>query len=458
MTGARRAVVLVDAEHHPAVLRRALAELAGSGTNPVLALVVGGSEKVAAPGHAPDLGVPARWPARVDEELTEAVGALRPDVIVDLSGSPALSEQRRLWLIAVALAAGCAYEAPGVRYEVPPLPSLSSRPTVSVIAVGKRAGKTALSGALVQHSQERGRKPVVVAIGRGGPSAPVVLPSNERIDLARLLEVADAGGHAASDFYEDAAMTGAPAVGCWRAGDGPAGTPGPSNLSAAIAAAEELAGDLTILEGSGSAIPACRADAALLVVPATADPAAVAEGVPLRFLLADLVAVTLCHGVDAEKLTGMVETVRELLPRRDVPIVLTNFRPFPLQSIAGRKVLFATTASRTAGPVLARELEERWGARVVAVTHELANRPALAQALETAPPHDVVVTELKAAAVDVVARTAVSADKDVVFCDYLPEVVPPPPGISPAGFEPDLPTAFDGLLELADRRHAARQG
>ncbi|MDP8931212.1 MAG: hypothetical protein M3O70_22240, partial [Actinomycetota bacterium] len=307
MTGARRAIVLVDAEHHPPVLRRALAQLSASGTVPVLALVVGGSEKVPAPGQAPDLDVPARWPARVEKELTSAVGALRPDVIVDLSGSPALTEQRRLQLIATALAAGCAYEAPGVRYEVPPLPPLSRRATVSIIAIGKRAGKTALSGALVKHGQQRGRKPVVVAMGRGGPSAPVVVPSNEPVDLARLLQVAEAGGHAASDFYEDAVMTGASTVGCWRVGDGPAGTLGSSNLAAAIAAAEELAGDLNILEGSGAAIPACRPDAVLLVVPATADPAALALGVPLRFLLADLVVFTLCDAVGAEQLAAVIE-------------------------------------------------------------------------------------------------------------------------------------------------------
>lgn len=458
VTGARRAIVLVDAEHHPPVIRRALAQLADSGTVPVLALVVGGSEKVPAPGQAPDLDVPARWPVHVEEELTSAVQLLRPDVIVDLSGSPALSEQRRLQLIATALAAGCAYEAPGVRYDVPPLPPLSRRPTVSIIAVGKRAGKTALSGALVQHEQHRGRKPVVVAMGRGGPSTPVVVPSTEPIDLTRLLEVAQAGGHAASDFYEDALMTGASTVGCWRAGDGPAGTPGPSNLEAAIAAADELPGDLNILEGSGAAIPACHPDAVLLVVPATADPAVLGVGVPLRFLLADLVVLTLCDAVAAEQLAAVVEAVRDLLPRRDLPILLTSFQTFPLTSIAGRRVLFATTAQETAGPVLARDLAERWGARVVAVTHELANRPALREALESSPPYDVVVTELKAAGVDLVARTAISTGKEVVFCAYRPGVVPTPPGISPTGLEPDLATAFDTLLALADRRHAQRLG
>ncbi|MDQ3932050.1 MAG: hypothetical protein M3252_04330, partial [Actinomycetota bacterium] len=113
---------------------------------------------------------------------------------------------------------------------------------------------------------------------------------------------------------------------------------------------------------------------------------------------------------------------------------------------------------KTAGPALTRDLEERWGARVVGVTHELANRPALTEALEVAPPYDVVVTELKAAGVDLVARTALSRGKDVVFCDYRPGVVPSPPGIAPTGLEPDLATAFDALLELADRRHAQRNG
>ena len=50
-------------------------------------------------------------------------------------------------------------------------------------------------------------------------------------------------------------------------------------------------------------------------------------------------------------------------------------------------------------------------------SHNLARRPELAQDLQRIGQADVVLVELKAAGVDVVARAALAAGLDVVFCD-----------------------------------------
>jgi cyclic 2,3-diphosphoglycerate synthetase len=51
------------------------------------------------------------------------------------------------------------------------------------------------------------------------------------------------------------------------------------------------------------------------------------------------------------------------------------------------------------------------------VSHHLANRPKLRADLEAMGDADVLVVELKAAAVDVAARFASEAGMEVVFCD-----------------------------------------
>ena len=57
------------------------------------------------------------------------------------------------------------------------------------------------------------------------------------------------------------------------------------------------------------------------------------------------------------------------------------------------------------------------GGTVVGVSHHLADRPKLRSDLEAMGDADVLLVELKAAAVDVAARAARSRGMEVVFCD-----------------------------------------
>lgn len=462
MTVARRVVVLVDGEHHPPALRAAIAALEAEGAEVASAVFLGGGEKLDTPGSPPDVGVPAHWPAEAAQALAGMLDEIPADAVVELSGEPVVDAPRRHRLAAVALSRGVSYETPGSTLHPPPLPALSERPAVMVAATGKRTGKTAVSGALARHAAARGREPVVVAMGRGGPPEPIVIPAGETFDTERLLGIVGEGGHAASDFYEDAVMTGATTVGCFRVGDGPAGEVALSNVAAGVQAANELPGELTVLEGSGAALPPCSADAVVLIVPATAALDRLLATVPLKFVLADSVLVTFAGPpVGAGRATAVAGAVRELLaqlPRRDrhtppVDVAFTRFRPHPLGEITGRRVLLATTAPAAVASVQAGDLEERWGARVVATSSNLADRPALLDDLSRAPAHDMVVTELKAAAVDVVLRAAHDAGVEAVLCDNRPELVSPQGRPDPAG----LDAVFDRLLSAADRRFDARR-
>jgi cyclic 2,3-diphosphoglycerate synthetase len=66
---------------------------------------------------------------------------------------------------------------------------------------------------------------------------------------------------------------------------------------------------------------------------------------------------------------------------------------------------------------LADHLEHEHGAEVIGTSSHLADRPRLAADLEAAGKADVLVVELKAAAVDLAARVALERGMEVVFCD-----------------------------------------
>lgn len=443
--------MLVDGEHYPPVVRAAIADLVSRGITPVAALLLGGIEKIERYGAAIDLGVPVEWVDRPGD-LPSAAASLghllereRPDVVIDLSDEPVLDARSRMHLVCHALAAGVAFEGADFRFAPPPRPSVATRPSIAIIGTGKRTGKTAVSGHVVRVLAATGRTPVVVAMGRGGPPEPLIIPAGGDVSPERLLAIADQGGHAASDFYEDAVTTGAATVGARRCGGGLAGAVGYSNVAEAIRAAEELPGDLTILEGSGSAVPPAHADATVLVVPGNADPELVGGYLGVyRLLLADLAVVTMVEPPRSSP--HQVEAVLEVLrsTSRQIPIVRTILRPVPLGSVNGARVFFATTAPDDVGTSLATYLQDQFGCEVVASSSHLADREALRADLEVARQFDVLLVELKAAAVDVAVRAAAARGARVVFCDNRP--------IAVEEESRDLDAAIRDLARLADDR------
>jgi cyclic 2,3-diphosphoglycerate synthetase len=235
-------------------------------------------------------------------------------------------------------------------------------------------------------------------MGRGGPAEPVV--AEVQPTLASLLELSRAGGHAASDYLETAALTGVVTIGCRRAGGGLAGAVTTSNVLEGAAVAAEREPDVVVFDGSGAAIPPIATDARILVSGRGQDPTAYLNA--YRVLVSDL--VVLIGGGDADRVRAL----------KDVPVVGVGLRLRPVSPLAGRRVAVFTT-----GPAPTEHLD----ADVVSISRNLADRAKLREDLARTDA-DAYLVEIKAAAIDVVAEAAHERGAEVVFAEN--EVVPLP--------------------------------
>jgi cyclic 2,3-diphosphoglycerate synthetase len=376
-----RALVVIDGEHYPPVVRDAIAELP---YEVIGAWLAGGTEKLR--GEI-EYGVPLL--ESLDDGLSEA------EVVVDMSDEPVLGPRERLLLASHVLAAGLRYEGADFQFSPPPYASFPL-PSLAVIGTGKRVGKTAVTGHAAR-LLARDRDVVVVAMGRGGPAEPQIAAVQPT--LASLLELSGAGHHAASDYLETAALTGVVTIGCRRAGGGLAGAVTTSNVLQGAAIAAEREPDVVVFDGSGAAIPPIDVDARILVSGRGHDPLAYLNA--YRVLVSDL--VVLVGG-------GDVGAIRAL---KKIPILEAELRLRPISPLEGRRIAVFTTG---AAPT------DHLDAEVVSVSCNLANRAQLSEDLERTDA-DVFLVEIKAAAIDLVAVAAQARGVQVVFAEN--EVVSP---------------------------------
>jgi cyclic 2,3-diphosphoglycerate synthase len=391
-----RAIALIDGEHYVPVVRDALA---ATRHEVVAAVMLGGTEKLRG---GEDYGVP------LVSGLEAAIEEFEPDLVLDLSDEPVLGPVERLRLASRSLALGVPYEGADFRFDVPALAPVEL-PSLAVIGTGKRVGKTAVTAHLASVLAERLRV-VVVAMGRGGPAEPEIVRVPPTV--AALVELSRSGRHAASDHLETAALMGVETIGCRRCGGGLAGAVAVSNVLEGARLAAELGPELVVFDGSGAALPPVAAHRRVLVVGAQ-QPPAVATGYlnAYRHLIADLVVVTMAEPESGYR--ELVGAVRELV-RAEVPVVATVLRPRPVAPVAGRRIAYFGTAPAAAHRRIAEHLRDEHGADVTHVSGSLADREALRSELEHVDA-DVFVVELKAAAVDVVAETALERDLEVVL-------------------------------------------
>ena len=390
-----KAIALIDGEHHADVVRDALAELP---FDFVGAILVGGTEKLRG---GEEYGLP----------LLDSLEEARAEAIVDLSDEPVLGPRERMLWASRALALGKQYIGPDFKFEPPHYQPFSKVPSLAVIGTGKRIGKTAVTGHVARLLSAH-LDVVVVSMGRGGPPEPEIVEVAPTLEA--LLEISRAGRHAASDYLETAALAGVPTIGCRRAGGGLAGQVFTSNVSRGAELVEERGADLALFDGSGAAIPPVAVQGRILVVGPGQDATAYLNA--YRVLISDL--VLLVGGGDPEP-------IREL---KEVPVIGVELRLRPVEPISGRRV-----AVFTAGPAPVDHLD----ADVVHVSRNLANRAALREELQQVDA-EVFLTEIKAAAIDVVAETAAERGAEIVFADN--EVLP-------LAGEPDVD---EQLLALAD--------
>jgi cyclic 2,3-diphosphoglycerate synthetase len=223
-------------------------------------------------------------------------------------------------------------------------------------------------------------------MGRGGPPDPEVIDTPPTLD--ELLARSRGGDHAASDYLETAVFVGVTTVGCRRCGGGLAGKVGVSNVASGAATAATLDPDVVVFDGSGAALPPIEAGTRILVAHD------VESGLnPYRVLVSDLV-LTMDERV--------AEQAAALTP---APVLRFDLRLVPVEPLEGRR-----TAVFTTGPAPLDELD----ADVVHVSRNLARRTDLEAELAGVDA-DVYLVELKAAAIDVVARAALERGAEVVL-------------------------------------------
>jgi cyclic 2,3-diphosphoglycerate synthetase len=431
----RPAVALIDGEHYPPVVVDALLQ-AGDRFEFRAALFLGGAEKIKADDleakAASIYGLPVVFDSDWARGLGQLIEQFRPEVVVDLSDEPVLGYEQRFRLISHSLARNVGYVGSDFHFNPASSDRLCTSPSLSIIGTGKRVGKTAVSGYVARVLQNvatrHGELPgiVVVAMGRGGPAEPEVIDgATIALTVEDLLAWSRRGSHAASDHFEDAVLSRVVTVGCRRCGGGMAGEPFVSNVAAGVGLANSLGPSMVILEGSGAALPP---DARLLVAGAGQPVEHIAGYLgAYRLLISDALVLTMAEEplASREKVRAVIEAVNGVKPGMEtIPIVL---RPRPQQSVEGRRVAFFSTAPAAQGALLSRYLEENYGCRVEMFSGSLSDRAALRADL--ARPEmsrvDTVFTEIKAAAIDVVAEEAAARGLEVVFADNLPVEVAP---------------------------------
>src|SRR5215208_7712309 len=224
-----RALFLIDGEHYPPVVTTAMRSGEGSlGAKGVAAAFLGGTEKLK---EGTDYGVPL---VEAEDPISAVERALKMhavDLVVDLSDEPVVGYRERMRIASLVLAAGARYLGSDFELRPPELHAISTKPALAVIGTGKRVGKTAVSGYLARLLAREGFEPGVVSMGRGGPPRPEVIEGHKmEVGSEYLLEALGRGAHAASDYYETAALSRVTTVGCRRCGGGLAGEPFVSNV------------------------------------------------------------------------------------------------------------------------------------------------------------------------------------------------------------------------------------
>jgi cyclic 2,3-diphosphoglycerate synthase len=259
-------------------------------------------------------------------------------------------------------------------------------------------------------------------MGRGGPAHPEVIEGHRmEVGSDYLLEALGRGAHAASDYYETAALSRVTTVGCRRCGGGLAGEPFVSNVLEGAEIANGLDTRVTVFDGSGAAMPPVEVERRVLVAGAHQDPEYIVGFLgTYRLLLADLLLLTMSEEpmADKERVDSLVEAVGEVRP--DLRVIPTVFRPRPVGKVEGMRVGYVSTAPAAVLEKLARHLEEQYGCEVVATSGNLSDRKRLGADLDGMGGVEAYLTEIKAAAVDVVTRRGSEEGKPVLYCDNDP--------------------------------------
>ncbi len=424
-----KAICLIDGEHYPPVNLSGIEHVRRTrGYDVVGAVFIGGIEKIGSTDDVQKLGVPVIVEPDPCRAIMRGLDEYEPDVVVDLSDDPVVRPSDRFRYANLVLSRDAAYEGADFRFDPPQYADILEKPSISVVGTAKRVGKTAVAAYIARLIAEKKRgqlEPLIVTMGRGGPPEPELI-RGDQISLTpeMLLEFARQGKHAASDHFEDALMSRVATIGCRRCGGGFAGKVYYSVVRDGALLANSMPHNFLIFEGSGPSLPPVKTDGWIITVGAHHGTAYVEQYMgPYRIQRSDLAILTMCEEpmADAEQVDSVERSVRALNP--EIGVVRTVFRPKPLGSLTGRRVVFATTAPPSIEPKLRGYIEHEHNCSVVGLSSNLARRPVLRDELRVLLERekvDMLLTELKAAAVDVATAMALERGIEVVYADNVP--------------------------------------
>ena len=239
-----------------------------------------------------------------------------------------------------------------------------------------------------------------------------------------LLEMSNKGLHASSDYIEDALFSGVTTVGCRRCGGGFGGKFFLSNIEEGVKTAEKLEPEMVIVEGSGASVPPVSADGSMCIVGADQKWEDLIGYMGIyRILVSDLVFMTMCEEPIAaeEEIDFLTDQFKKV--KKDVKIVKSVFRPKPLYDISNKKVFLVVTSKSRIENKLKDYIQKQYECRIVKTSFNLADRQELKKELSGFTDYDVLLTELKAAAVDMVTEFALRNNKSINYLNNVPVII-----------------------------------
>ena len=432
MQKTNKVLCLVDGEHYFPVTKSAIDKIESKGYEVEQLLFIGGTEKLRNSNVDEISKMFDNKPVLFGENhkeipydlIEQSIKEYDVDYVFDLSDEPVVNYSKRFKIATVVLQQGVTYKGPDFEFKPLKEYDVLENPSYKILGTGKRIGKTAVSAytARLINTEDK-YDPCIVAMGRGGPEVPEIVHGDEiKLTPEYLMEQSDKGKHAASDHWEDALLSRVLTVGCRRCAGGMAGQVYITNMVEGAKMTNTLNTNLIAIEGSGSAIPPVKTNKHIVLVGANQPIETLTEYFgPFRIKLADLVIITMCDEqiCSKERLDKLMDEIKNINP--DAEVVPTIFRPYPVDSIENKKVLIATTAPELVQHLLKEYLEENFNCEVVAISSNLSNRPLLQKDIEDYIDNvDVMLTELKAAAVDVATKDALTKGLEVVYCDNIP--------------------------------------
>jgi len=426
-----KVLCLVDGEHYFPVTKSAVDKIESKGYDVKLLLFIGGTEKLR-DSNVDVISEKFNKPVLFGENhkeipydlIEQSIIEYDVDYVFDLSDEPVVNYSKRFKIATVVLQQGVVYKGPDFEFKPLKEYDVLENPSYKILGTGKRIGKTAVSAytARLINTEDK-YDPCIVAMGRGGPEVPEVVHGDEiKLTPQYLMEQSDQGKHAASDHWEDALLSRVLTVGCRRCAGGMAGQVYITNMVDGAKLTNDLNTNLIAIEGSGSAIPPIKTNKNIVLVGANQPIETLTEYFgPFRIKLADLIIITMCDEqiCSKEKLNDLMDSIHEINPNAEV--IPTIFRPAPVESIENKNVLFATTAPESVQPLLKEYLEYNYNCNVVAISSNLSNRPLLQEDIDKNIDNvDILLTEIKAAAIDVATKVALNKGLEVVYCDNIP--------------------------------------